>query len=93
MVEFYEDLKRFGGRRALIRSDHRRTVQDFKARQRDLALAGSWFLILSLMPTGIWFVLAALGIVLFTTAKDEAKRMKACGRYWRCKRSMEVLGI
>ena len=88
---FFDDLKRYGGPRALRRDRHRERVREFVLRQRQLAATGGLFIVAYVVSdVGLFAALAAL---MFSTATPECRRMRACGRYWQCKRSIEVIGI
>lgn len=90
-AEFFTDLRRFGRERAFTRLKHRDRIREFALRQRQLATIGAVeiaFFIFSQHP-----VFSGLALLFFTTATRECWRMRACGRYWECKRSVEVIGI
>jgi len=88
---FFADLRRFGGKRALARDLHNDRRREFLLRQRQLILTGALFIGALIVSDIYWF--APLAALLFTTAEREARRHRACGRYWQCKRSLEVIGI
>jgi hypothetical protein len=88
---FFADLRRFGGQRALIRDQHNDRHREFRARQFQLAAAGAWCILLALFAGIEYF--GPFVILFFTTAEREARRHRACGRYWQCNRSIEVIGI
>lgn len=88
---FSADLKRFGPKRTLARDAHRDRIREFMLRQKQLSAAGfvqfAFYIVSGSHP-----FFAMLGALLFMTAIDECRRMRACGRYWQCKRSIEVIG-
>jgi hypothetical protein len=88
---FYADLKRYGGRRAIARQGHNETRRAFVLRQRQLAIVAALQLAVYAF-TGVW-MFALLAVLAVSAGEGEARRMRACGRYWQCKRSMEVIGI
>lgn len=88
---FFMDLKKFGGRRALARDLHNDRKREVLLRQRQLAIIGTLFIGAFAITQVSAFAL--LAVLLFTTAAREAKRFRACGRYWQCRRSIEVIGI
>lgn len=88
---FFADLRKFGGKRALARDLHNDRRREFRLRQYELAAAGAWCLILALCVGAAYF--APFVVLFFTTAEREARRHRACGRYWQCRRSIEVIGI
>ena len=88
---FLSDLRSFGRDRAFTRLEHRDKVREFRWRQYQLAGTGAMF-VLFYMFCGV-SLFAILAAVCFTTARDECRRMRAVGRHWQTKRSVEVIGI
>jgi hypothetical protein len=92
--EFFADLHRYGGVRAEARDRHRGERQKFKRRQQDLAAAAVVEFGFALIIGGrAGMFLALLGLFVVQCGVAETRRMRACGRYHQCNRSMEVIGI
>lgn len=87
---YLTDLRRHGKDRADRRRRHIDIRRDFRRRQIQLAAVGCWLILLFVISSV--FLLGALALLVFSTATDECRRMRACGRYWQCKRSIEVIG-
>lgn len=88
--EFYPDLKRFG-RHALQRAENRDRKREFIWRQRQLAAVGTTFVVFFLFSAHPLF--AIMATLVFITAERECRRMRAVGRDYQTKRSVEVIGI
>lgn len=88
---FLNDLRSFGRDRAFTRLHHRDRLRDFRWRQYQLAGTGGMFILFFLFTQIVVF--AILAVVMFSTATRECWRMRACGRYWQTKRSVEIIGI
>jgi hypothetical protein len=91
MSVFLRDVRLWGRARAFTRLDHADRKRTFIHRQYDIAAAGA-VLMIGYVLTGS-FVFPPLITLLFTTGARECWRMRRCGRYWQCNRSLEVLGI
>lgn len=91
MIEvFLSDLQKFGGRRAMLRAEHRWRLQEFRRRQVELAAVTALFVLFAAAIGETVFMMPAA--LLASAGASEARRMRACGRDWQCKRSMEVIG-
>lgn len=89
---FFSDLIRFGRDRAFARMRHREIVRDFKRTQQNQAFVAFWFIGLFSF-TDFRSLFLPLAVAILQKAIAECRRMRACGRYWRCNRSIEVIGI
>jgi hypothetical protein len=87
-LRFLADCKRFGGDRAKLRLRRSEAAFQFRRRQGELIAVGCWFLFVYVLigMSGM----GAGAIFFFSVATSEAERMKACGRYYRCGRSIEM---
>lgn len=82
--------KKFGSDRVQRVMDHEWKRRDHRARQYEL-IAVAYCMLLLWFATSLPLHLIALLFIQIGTA--ECKRMNACGRPYRSKRSMEVIGI
>lgn len=90
---FLKALK-FGRKRALRILHHDQVRSSFYKRQVSLAWASAVLLLCCAASSGLPHEVFACLVLLCTGAGErEARRMRACGRYHQCKRSLEVIGI
>lgn len=87
-MNFMDDLRRFGKKRAMTRLEHQWKVQDYKARQWQLAVTGLMLLLFYVFFHQVW--MACLVVLIFTNASREAVRMRTLGRSHQTRRSVEV---
>lgn len=86
---------KFGRRRVALVLHHQETRRHFFWHQFELAIVGAMHLVFFAMSMNVVAqgVFVALALLCFTTGEREARRMRACGRYHQCNRSLEVIGI
>lgn len=90
---------KFGRSRLMTVARHHDVRREFVFRQLELVVLGATNLIFYALSTVMfapWVghaVFAAIALLCITTGEREARRMRACGRFHQCKRSLEVLGI
>lgn len=82
--------KLFNRQRARLILDHADIKRQFRHRAQSCSVLAFAFLVVFAL-TGFSFF-GAIAILFFSTIIDEMRRMRACGRYWRCQRSIEVIG-
>ncbi len=75
--------------------DHDMRKREYRWRQFELlSLAFIWGVGAAFTDiVGLKALGATLALVMIQQATQEAKRMRACGRYYQTKRSVEVLGF
>lgn len=98
MDYFWEEAQRLGTKRAMVLWDRRDRIKEYVRRQKELAGTGTLLLALGVLAggsaslAGVFSSMA--GVLLFVTATQEARGMRATGRYWRTERGMrKVEGI
>ena len=97
-AEDYLKALKFGRGRAGLVLHHQETRRSFYWHQAELAAVASLNITLfaasSVMALGSGRALfASLALLCLTCGRREAQRMRACGRYHQCKRSLETVGI
>lgn len=86
---------KFGRARMMLVLRHQEVSREFYSHQIQLAAVAATQLLFYLFTEaeiGRAFFLG-LALLCITTGEREARRMRACGRYHQCKRSLEVVGI
>lgn len=85
---------KFGRDRMMTVVRHQETVREFKSRQIELVgMAVLQLVTWSVSSSEIGILCLCVFFLVATTGRDEARRMRACGRYHQCLRSIEVIGI
>jgi hypothetical protein len=84
---------KFGRARMLRVLDHHEVRRSFYWRQFDLALVAGVEFGFFVFSGEAQIVFAILTLLCVICGASEAKRMRACGRYHQCRRSLEAIGI
>jgi hypothetical protein len=86
---------KFGRRRVATVLHHQETRRNFYWHQCELAAVGALQVVFFAASTGPFeqAFFASLAMLCITCGEREARRMRACGRYHQCNRSLEVIGI